>query len=74
MILIYILEVQCHVRKNNYFSCCFLLLTLRKVMIENKSIDGNQSYFKGVRVILMFYFFYRLYDDGGQDGCHNNNN
>ena len=32
--------------QNNYFSCCFLILTLRKVMIENKSIDGNQSHFK----------------------------
>ena len=46
MILIYILEVQCHVRKNNVFSCCFLILALRKVMIENNSIDGNQSHFK----------------------------
>ena len=47
MILIYIhvLEFQCHVRKKK-ISCCFLILTLRKVMIENKSIDGNQSYFK----------------------------
>ena len=26
--------------QNNYFSCVFLL---RKVMIENKSIDGNQE-------------------------------
>ena len=28
------------------FPCCFLIVTLRKVMIENKSIDGNQSHFK----------------------------
>ena len=32
--------------QNNYFSCCFLILTLRKVMIENKSIDGKQGQFK----------------------------
>ena len=31
--------------QNNYFSC-FIILTLRKVMIENKCIDGNQSHFK----------------------------
>ena len=46
-------------------------------MIENKCIDGNQSHFKCVRLILMFYlffFFYLLYNDGGQAGCHNSNN
>ena len=43
-------------------------------MIENKCIDGNQSHFKCVRLILMFYLFYLLYNDGGQAGCHNSNN
>ena len=44
-------------------------------MIENKCIDGNQSHFKCVRLILMFYlFFYSLYNDGGQAGRHNSNN
>ena len=44
MILIYILEVKC--KDKIIFLCCFLILTLRKVTIENQSIGGNQSHFK----------------------------
>ena len=32
--------------KTIIFHVIFLILTLRKVMIENKSIDDNQSHFK----------------------------
>ena len=45
----------------NIFFSCFVILTLRKVMIENKCIDGNYSHFRCVRLILMFYLFFFTY-------------
>ena len=43
-------------------------------MIENKSIDGNQSFQMSQIDTNVSFIFYVLYNDGGQDGCHNSNN
>ena len=40
-------------------------------MIENKSIDGIQS-FQMSQIDTNVLLF--TYDDGGQDGCHNSKN